>query len=332
MGLKDRPSTPGGSPIPHTVVEKVDPNMPSHGEVPGTAAYQQRKADAVPDLVMKMPEDGGSRSPSINTRSSRSGSDDTPVPETLLSRVDSLPSEAESGVRAHRRSPSDALPDSTERIPKLQGKLALPHCTKYPERLTNSDPPTSSQTSATHRSHGRRRSTLKGHDAAANRANPDDFDDFAEEQEMGEDDFGDFDDGFQGPGEAVTEEAVEQGSIQPQQPPTPPPVVSSFTHPTVSCILTISLYSHLWISTPPNQSTTSLPLSTLTSTHSFRAPKPFPHYHRSTRFPTLPPSSTPTAPSLFGRNSLHLLHCNHRTGSSPESAVSSSSPSASLST
>lgn len=54
----------------------------------------------------------------------------------------------------------------------------------------------------------------------------DEFDDFAEEQdEMGEDDFGDFDDGFQGPGEVAAEEAMDQGNMQPQQPTTPPPVV-----------------------------------------------------------------------------------------------------------
>jgi hypothetical protein len=46
----DRPSTPGGRPIPITVVDKVD-STPSHGEVPGTHAYEMRKKDAVPDVV-----------------------------------------------------------------------------------------------------------------------------------------------------------------------------------------------------------------------------------------------------------------------------------------
>lgn len=55
----------------------------------------------------------------------------------------------------------------------------------------------------------------------------DDFDDFAEEQDMGEDDFGDFDDGFQEPSADVTEdEFVEQNEVKPSQPPTPPSVVS----------------------------------------------------------------------------------------------------------
>lgn len=123
-GLHDRPSASGESPVPQTLVEKVDPDVPSHGEVPGTAAFEQRKADAAPDLVMTMPEHGGSRSPSLNPSPSRSSSDDTPVPETRLSRVDSLPSDEDSGVQAHRRSPSDASPDSTERVSDPPGKLS----------------------------------------------------------------------------------------------------------------------------------------------------------------------------------------------------------------
>lgn len=46
--------TPGGSPIPKLVVERVD-NKPAHGEVEGTAAYEQRLADAAPDEVRKAP-------------------------------------------------------------------------------------------------------------------------------------------------------------------------------------------------------------------------------------------------------------------------------------
>ena len=47
-----RPMTPGGTPIPKLVVERVD-NKPAHGEVEGTAAYEQRLADAAPDEVRK---------------------------------------------------------------------------------------------------------------------------------------------------------------------------------------------------------------------------------------------------------------------------------------
>lgn len=51
-----RPLTPGGTPVPKMIVEKVDPDQPSHGDVPGTAAFEMRKADAEPDEVLKAPE------------------------------------------------------------------------------------------------------------------------------------------------------------------------------------------------------------------------------------------------------------------------------------
>ena len=35
----DRSATPGGTPIPRTVIEKVDPESPSRGDVPGTLAH-----------------------------------------------------------------------------------------------------------------------------------------------------------------------------------------------------------------------------------------------------------------------------------------------------
>jgi hypothetical protein len=52
----DRPITPGGTPIPKTVVEKVDPDTPAYGDVPGTHAYEVRAADALPDVIVKAPE------------------------------------------------------------------------------------------------------------------------------------------------------------------------------------------------------------------------------------------------------------------------------------
>lgn len=49
-------------PVPKTVVTKVD-EQPSHGEVPGTEAYNMRTEDATPDLVeMKGDLFGKSRS------------------------------------------------------------------------------------------------------------------------------------------------------------------------------------------------------------------------------------------------------------------------------
>ena len=56
VSASDRPLTPGRTPIPKTVVEKIDPDKPAHGDVPGTLAHQQRLADAQPDVIIKAPE------------------------------------------------------------------------------------------------------------------------------------------------------------------------------------------------------------------------------------------------------------------------------------
>ena len=47
---------PGGAPIPITVVERVDPPGTNHGEVPGTDAWEKRKADATPDKLVEVPD------------------------------------------------------------------------------------------------------------------------------------------------------------------------------------------------------------------------------------------------------------------------------------
>jgi hypothetical protein len=52
---EDRPSTPGGTPIPRIVAEKIDPDQPAYGDIPGTTAYEMRKADAKPDEIIRSP-------------------------------------------------------------------------------------------------------------------------------------------------------------------------------------------------------------------------------------------------------------------------------------
>jgi hypothetical protein len=52
---EDRPLTPGGTMIPKIVAEKIEPEKPAYGDVPGTAAYDLRKADAVPDEIVRSP-------------------------------------------------------------------------------------------------------------------------------------------------------------------------------------------------------------------------------------------------------------------------------------
>jgi hypothetical protein len=56
VSMGDRPLTPGGTPVPKTVVEKIDPDQPSYGDVPGTHAHSLRLADAEPDVIVKAPQ------------------------------------------------------------------------------------------------------------------------------------------------------------------------------------------------------------------------------------------------------------------------------------
>jgi hypothetical protein len=132
VGREQLPLTPGGSPIPRTIVEKVDMDVPSHGDIPGTEAYEKRKADAVPDIVMTASAsdaESPSHSPESNERgASEPSTTDIDVPETVLSRVDTFPDDTtESGPRAHQRRLSDALPDVTETVPDGPGKIICPH-------------------------------------------------------------------------------------------------------------------------------------------------------------------------------------------------------------
>lgn len=200
-GSQDRPLTPGGSPIPRTVVEKLDPESPSYGDVPGTEAYEKRQADAVPDVVTKVSSDLDSvLPPPVADRESPdsivSNASNQSIPETRLSRVGTIPAEDElpSRPRAHQRSPSDAIPDTVETI-------------------SDNAPP----------SHAQEEHNFE----VANDVDDfgDDFDEFVEEQgDIGDDDFGDFDDGFQEP--EVVEDAATAGSTIPQQPPVSISVVS----------------------------------------------------------------------------------------------------------
>ncbi|KAH7086033.1 hypothetical protein BKA63DRAFT_500951 [Paraphoma chrysanthemicola] len=78
VSSSDRPLTPGGTPVPKTVVEKIDPSQPSYGDVPGTLAHQQRLADAEPDIIVKAPEPPQRKpegSPTASNRSSISPHD-----------------------------------------------------------------------------------------------------------------------------------------------------------------------------------------------------------------------------------------------------------------
>jgi len=114
-----RPSTPGGKPIPITVVEKIDPSSPSHGEIPGTDAHTIRQVDAVPDVVLKADE---SRFPSTSRSRAGSTPGDLPIPITKVEKVDSIPSHGEvPGTDAFEMRKQDAEPDVVEEIGDVKG-------------------------------------------------------------------------------------------------------------------------------------------------------------------------------------------------------------------
>lgn len=101
------------SPIPRTVVEKVDPEEPAYGDVPGTDAYAKREADAAPDLVLRA-SDSGRRSFDLDGESN-SPRPEIPIPATVITRVNSLPAHGEvEGTEAFNIRQQDAEPDKAE--------------------------------------------------------------------------------------------------------------------------------------------------------------------------------------------------------------------------
>lgn len=205
--------TPGGQPIPITIVERVD-DTPSYGEVPGTPAHKAHAADAVPDLVLR----SGSRSRSNSTRSrANSTPGDLPIPTTRVERVDSEPRHGEvPGTEAYEVRKGDAKPDEEVEVGDVPGMhISHPYTSA---RLTGSGSPTVPESRSPSISPSRRKSSS----ASTIRKEPEGFGDYDEEEDGnadgdadgfgddfddfedgGEDaEFGDFDDGFQEP-EAV---------------------------------------------------------------------------------------------------------------------------------
>lgn len=107
------PTTPGGTVVPRTVVEKVDPSSPSYGDEPGSSGYSHRKADSIPDLVLKAPEPG--KKSAMNIEASPSSTHSPQIPQTVITRVDSDPAYGEEdGTLAKERRAEDAEPDVLE--------------------------------------------------------------------------------------------------------------------------------------------------------------------------------------------------------------------------
>lgn len=259
------------TPIPKTVVEKVDTEKPGHGEVPGTTAYKTHRADAVPDVIYKA---SGSETGSPSERRSAS-SKGVPVPRTVITRVDSKPAHGEvPGTEAYDMRKGDAEPDVLEKKGDVPGKPYPFSWMLSSEPMTESDLPTSSLNRSTRLAFGARRPSLEGASpiAADGGFGPmtyenhgdeiaeekqemdtddeapeeddgfgDDFDDF--EAGAGDDDFGDFDAAFE----------------QPPQPPAPAPespFVSSSVHTYIQRPITIS-------HKPPSPEPPLMPILTL---------------------------------------------------------------------
>ncbi|KAF2427283.1 hypothetical protein EJ08DRAFT_721364 [Tothia fuscella] len=88
--LEDRPITPTTD-VPKIVAEKVEPEKPAYGDVPGTAAYELRKADARPDEVIRSPAAGEAPPNPWSARFERCN--DKPASERLTGRKGSSTSE-----------------------------------------------------------------------------------------------------------------------------------------------------------------------------------------------------------------------------------------------
>ncbi|KAJ5748526.1 uncharacterized protein N7511_010222 [Penicillium nucicola] len=221
-GSEGRPLTPGGSPVPRTVVEKVDPEEASHGEVPGTSAHEKRLADAVPDVVMKASDTEGSPTPQALDPTCPTPETETitsEIPETRLERVNTLPTEEDTHPQAHQSSPSDPLPDSVETVPDASVSTETVYASHDP--LPQDD--------------------IDDDDFGEPEQGADDFDEFVEEQDdMEDDDFGDFDDGFQEPNAEDAEPTLTDGTATPQPPslPSVPPLIDFDNIKSTSDLLT----------------------------------------------------------------------------------------------
>ena len=183
----DRPSTPGGTPVPRTIVEKVEPDKPSHGEVPGTAAYNMRTADAEPDEVITSPQ---------KTRAPLEGEFNIPTSAGHALTREGIPT---ANHRSRSRSSSNGRTPTGEQMsgdaslksPELQETAAVDGGVEFQDEV------------------------FPEHDVEDSLG--DDFDDF-EEGDVLEDDFGDF-------GEANdVEESVAEPEAQPA------PVVDPLAH------------------------------------------------------------------------------------------------------
>ncbi|KAF4542381.1 uncharacterized protein LTHEOB_7573 [Lasiodiplodia theobromae] len=211
------------SPVPLTRVEKID-DQPSYGEVPGTPAYKMRMQDAVPDEVEIVPEGGRSRSTSRLSASDRPTTPlspgGTPIPKTVVEKVDDEPSYGEvPGTVAYESHQADAVPDLILKAPE-------PPKDDVPAATTTADDDKPEEDIGMPQVSDPAQETTPADD---NHEFGDDFDDFEEggEEDFG-DDFGDFDDGFQNAEDETANTFEESAPLPPVPDPLPSLPIPSF--------------------------------------------------------------------------------------------------------
>lgn len=213
--------------IPKTVVQKVAPASPSYGEIPGTPAHSIRMVDAVPDTIVQAPD------PCDNPNLSSSPQNilnETPIPKTVITKVDSGPTHGDvPGTAAFNKRKGDADPDEVEKKSDIASKPESFLELLSSERLTESGLPTSFVNRSPISQVRQREPLMKGNspiaadggfgpmgdeDSEDESNDPDvgpnsdievdakedfgeDFDDF--EAGAMDEEFGDFDEGFQDP-------------------------------------------------------------------------------------------------------------------------------------
>ncbi|KAK8114721.1 hypothetical protein PG999_006790 [Apiospora kogelbergensis] len=204
------------SPVPKLRVEKVD-DEPSHGEVPGTEAYDKRTSDATPDEIAVIPDtEAAASTKDVATPTPES----QPVPKTVVDETPDAPGSTTQHYHEDLRQ-ADATPDYVRKADGTGEASTQPASLETTGQATD-DVPASPSLKSPSKHRRRKSSAAKSMDASGEQTvdggdddNDDDFgDDFDDFEEGDEDaDFGDFDDDFQ-QAEAETP-APPPGVVQP---------------------------------------------------------------------------------------------------------------------
>lgn len=182
LSESDRPLTPGGTPVPKMIVERVD-DKPAHGEVPGTAAYDMRKADAEPDEIRQAPQEASQ---------TLEGMSNLPIPDPQHTN---LVLTKEASPTSHDRSESITLPEEATILSILPIRQQKSIGLQESIDDARDDQTIPEQESIDDEQNKKEEQEAFNDDDAFG----DDFDDFEEGAEAGQDDFDDFDDGFEQP-------------------------------------------------------------------------------------------------------------------------------------